>query len=94
MCILMLLQVILIVSSFKNYNVFVFKCRYVAVAHMNLGLIFMLKMENHYEAIRRFTSAIKIDPTCNRAYVCRAEAYNKVYYTVFCVKPHKIAIMA
>ncbi|MGH0182233.1 UNVERIFIED_CONTAM: hypothetical protein FKN15_009259 [Acipenser sinensis] len=51
--------------------------RYVAVAHMNLGLIFMLKMENHYEAIRRFTSAIKIDPTCNRAYVCRAEAYNK-----------------
>ncbi|XP_058847628.1 uncharacterized protein LOC117963899 [Acipenser ruthenus] len=53
--------------------------RYVAVAHMNLGLIFMLKMENHYEAIRRFTSAIKIDPTCNRAYVCRAEAYNKVH---------------
>ncbi|MGH0182080.1 UNVERIFIED_CONTAM: hypothetical protein FKN15_017838 [Acipenser sinensis] len=53
--------------------------QYVAVAHMNLGLIFMLKMENHYEAIRRFTSAIKIDPTCNRAYVCRAEAYNKVH---------------
>ena len=33
-------------------------------------------------AIRRFTSAIRIDPTYVRAYVCRAEAYS--YESLVC----------
>nr|XP_015206045.1 PREDICTED: tetratricopeptide repeat protein 6 isoform X1 [Lepisosteus oculatus] len=53
--------------------------RFVPVAHVNLGLVYMLKMDHHYEAIRRFTNAIKVDPTYIRAYICRAQAYHKVH---------------
>ncbi|XP_066550487.1 uncharacterized protein ttc6 [Amia ocellicauda] len=52
--------------------------RCVPVAHVNLGLVYMLKMENHSEAIRRFTNALKVDPTYIRAHICRAQAYAKV----------------
>jgi len=30
-----------------------------------------------YRAIKKFTAAIKADPTYERAYVCRAEAYTR-----------------
>ena len=30
-------------------------------------------------AIKKFTSAIKVDPTYVRAYVCRGEAYHKIH---------------
>uniref|UniRef100_UPI00398E5DDC uncharacterized protein ttc6 isoform X3 n=1 Tax=Pristiophorus japonicus TaxID=55135 RepID=UPI00398E5DDC len=53
--------------------------RVVSLAHINLGLIFLLKMDHHYEAIRRFTNALKVEPTSTRAYVCRAEAYHKIH---------------
>ncbi|XP_067895393.1 uncharacterized protein ttc6 isoform X2 [Heterodontus francisci] len=53
--------------------------RSVCLAHINLGLIFLLKMDSYYEAIRRFTNAIKVEPTSTRAYVCRAVAYHKVH---------------
>ncbi|XP_043930180.1 tetratricopeptide repeat protein 6 [Protopterus annectens] len=53
--------------------------RTVAVAHVNLGLIFMLKMDHYYEALRRFTDAIKVSPTYSRAYICRAQAYHKLH---------------
>ncbi|XP_055496523.1 uncharacterized protein ttc6 isoform X4 [Leucoraja erinacea] len=53
--------------------------RAVSLAHINLGLIFLLKMDHYYEAIHRFTDALKVEPTSTKAYVCRAEAYRKVH---------------
>ncbi|VDH90326.1 Hypothetical predicted protein [Mytilus galloprovincialis] len=51
----------------------------VACAHVNLGLIFMNHYENYHRAIKKFTAAIKVDPTYVRAYVCRGEAYHKIH---------------
>nr|KAG5709228.1 hypothetical protein BaRGS_017980 [Batillaria attramentaria] len=51
----------------------------IACAHVNLGLIFMTKHQNYHRAIKKFTSAIKCDPTYVRAYVCRGEAYHKIH---------------
>ncbi|XP_038636843.1 uncharacterized protein ttc6 [Scyliorhinus canicula] len=53
--------------------------RSISFAHINLGLIFLLKMDHHYEAIRRFTNALKAEPTSVRAYVCRAQANHKIH---------------
>ncbi|XP_052281417.1 uncharacterized protein LOC127878913 isoform X2 [Dreissena polymorpha] len=50
-----------------------------ACAHVNLGLIMMNHYDNYHRAIKRFTSAIKVDPTYVRAYVCRGEAYHKIH---------------
>ena len=86
-----------------------------AVAHVNLGLVYMLKMENYhryqksiflhlncrmkcpdntliykihviscndlidFRAIKKFSGAIKADPTYLKAYVCRAEAFTKIH---------------
>nr|XP_055028766.1 uncharacterized protein ttc6 isoform X2 [Misgurnus anguillicaudatus] len=52
--------------------------RSTAVAHVSLGLISMMKMDRNYEAIKRFSNALKADPTYMRAYVCRAKAYYNV----------------
>ncbi|XP_016129583.1 uncharacterized protein ttc6, partial [Sinocyclocheilus grahami] len=52
--------------------------RFAAVAHVSLGLICMLNMGRQYEAIRRFSNALKEDPTYVKAYVCRARAYFNV----------------
>ncbi|ELT94016.1 hypothetical protein CAPTEDRAFT_222812 [Capitella teleta] len=50
-----------------------------ACAHVNLGLIFMQKMNNYHRAVKKFSAAIKSDPTYVKAYICRAEAYQKVH---------------
>ncbi|XP_064609394.1 LOW QUALITY PROTEIN: uncharacterized protein LOC135473473 [Liolophura sinensis] len=50
----------------------------ISVAHINLGLIYMKKFEDYSRAIKKFTAAIKVDPTCVRAIVCRAECYHKI----------------
>lgn len=39
---------------------------YVLVIHLN-------------RAVRRYTAAIRVDPTYIRAYICRAEAYHKLH---------------
>ncbi|KAJ8391421.1 hypothetical protein AAFF_G00090510 [Aldrovandia affinis] len=52
--------------------------RSVAVAHVNLGLIYMLKMGQNQKAIRMFTNALNHEPTYIRAYICRAQAYHRV----------------
>ncbi|XP_067312035.1 uncharacterized protein ttc6 [Pseudorasbora parva] len=52
--------------------------RTAAVAHFSLGLICMLKMDRNYEAIKRFSNALKAEPTYVKAYVCRARAYYNV----------------
>ncbi|KAI4882939.1 hypothetical protein NFI96_015609 [Prochilodus magdalenae] len=49
-----------------------------AVAYINLGLIYMLKMGQNFDAIKMFSSALKVDPTHLRGYLCRARAYHKV----------------
>ncbi|KTF78371.1 hypothetical protein cypCar_00039997, partial [Cyprinus carpio] len=49
--------------------------RFAAVAHVSLGLICMLNMDRHYEAIKKFRNALKEDPIYLKAYVCRARAY-------------------
>ncbi|XP_050989231.1 uncharacterized protein ttc6 [Labeo rohita] len=52
--------------------------RFAAVAHVSMGLICMLNMDRHYEAIKRFSNALKEDPNYVKAYVCRARAYYNV----------------
>ena len=32
-----------------------------------------------FRAVRRYTAAIRVDPTYIRAYICRAEAYHKLH---------------
>ncbi|XP_013415730.1 uncharacterized protein LOC106177489 [Lingula anatina] len=51
----------------------------IASAHVNLGLIYMTQLDNVQNAIRKFSAAIKVDPTYIRAYVCRAEAYHRIH---------------
>ncbi|EDV25303.1 uncharacterized protein TRIADDRAFT_24608, partial [Trichoplax adhaerens] len=54
----------------------------IVLAHVNLGVIYMRQKHDYTNAIRRLTSAIRIDPTYVRAYVCRAEAYCYEIYTI------------
>ncbi|XP_068717425.1 uncharacterized protein [Montipora capricornis] len=49
-----------------------------ASAHVNIGLICIIKYTNYHKAVRRYTAAIRVDPTYIRAYLCRAEAYQKL----------------
>lgn len=62
----------------SNIESVFFLRRSVAVAYVSLGLISMLKMNRNYEAIKRFSDALKEDPSCVRACVCRAKAYYNV----------------
>ena len=41
-------------------------------------------------AVRRYTAAIRVDPTYIRAYICRAEAYHKLHMVGY--KSHGIEI--
>ncbi|XP_048830069.1 uncharacterized protein LOC125707163 [Brienomyrus brachyistius] len=52
--------------------------RSMVLAHMNLGLIYMLQMDRNYEAIRVFTRALNTRPTHIQGYICRAQAYHNV----------------
>ena len=45
--------------------------------HVLAGLIHMNQRENIDKAVECFSAAINVDPTCIRAYLCRAEAYKK-----------------
>nr|XP_009860033.2 uncharacterized protein LOC100175887 [Ciona intestinalis] len=49
-----------------------------ACAHVNIGLIHLQVTDNYWEAIRRFTFAIKGDPTYTRSYVCRSDAFARI----------------
>ncbi|XP_030069551.1 tetratricopeptide repeat protein 6 [Microcaecilia unicolor] len=53
--------------------------RSIAVAYVNIGLIFLLQMDQYFKAIKKFTDAIKANPVYVRAYICRAQAYHKVH---------------
>ena len=45
--------------------------------HVCAGLVHMLHKNNVIRAIRSFSTAIFVDPTCIRAYLCRADAYQR-----------------
>lgn len=49
------------------------------VAYINIGLIYLLHLDNYFEAIWNFSEVIKIDPLHIQSYVCRAKAYDKVF---------------
>ncbi|KAG8560814.1 hypothetical protein GDO81_015139, partial [Engystomops pustulosus] len=49
-----------------------------AVAHVNLGLICLLHRDQYSQAVRHFSAAIRVDPLCIRAYLCRAQAYRQL----------------
>ena len=49
--------------------------RTLSPAHVCAGLIHMLQKKSPQKALTCFNSALMADPTCVRAYLCRAEAY-------------------
>ncbi|KAJ1102670.1 hypothetical protein NDU88_000114 [Pleurodeles waltl] len=53
--------------------------RTMALAYVNIGLICFLHQDNYYKAIRHFSTAIQVDPTSTRAYLCRAQTYHKIH---------------
>uniref|UniRef100_A0A8C0WG14 UDP-N-acetylglucosamine--peptide N-acetylglucosaminyltransferase SPINDLY n=1 Tax=Castor canadensis TaxID=51338 RepID=A0A8C0WG14_CASCN len=53
--------------------------RTVILAHINIGLIYLLHLDNYTEAIWHFSEAIKIDPLYIQSYICKAESYHKLH---------------
>lgn len=51
---------------------------HLAAAHCNLGIIEMKHNRNIHLSVKRFNTALKMDPTYIRAILCRAEAAEKV----------------
>ncbi|NXI46447.1 TTC6 protein, partial [Galbula dea] len=64
----------------------------VIFAYLNVGLILLLHLDQYYEAIQQFTSAIEIDPLNVQAYICRAQAYHEIDNLVNAVKDINRAI--
>ena len=60
--------------------------------HVCAGLIYLNRWYDSPKAVQFFSSAIKIDPTCARAYLCRAEAY-KAQRKVLSTKPVTFSIV-
>ncbi|KAM7154759.1 tetratricopeptide repeat protein 6 [Molossus nigricans] len=53
--------------------------RTVTLAYINIGLIYLLQLDNYTEAVRYFSEALKLDPSYIQSYICRAEAYHKMH---------------
>nr|XP_044621462.1 tetratricopeptide repeat protein 6 isoform X1 [Equus asinus] len=53
--------------------------RTVSLAYINIGLIYLLHLDNYIEAIWHFSEAIKLDPLYIQSYICRAETYHKLH---------------
>ncbi|XP_039207731.1 tetratricopeptide repeat protein 6 isoform X2 [Crotalus tigris] len=53
--------------------------RSLTTPYINIGLITMLHSDQYFDAILRFTEAIRVDPLDVRPYLCRAQAYQKVH---------------
>ncbi|XP_040598979.1 tetratricopeptide repeat protein 6 [Mesocricetus auratus] len=48
-------------------------------AYINIGLIYLLHLDNYTEAFWRFSEAIRVDPLYIQSYICRAETYYKLH---------------
>ncbi|XP_047392426.1 tetratricopeptide repeat protein 6-like isoform X2 [Sciurus carolinensis] len=66
--------------------------RTVTLAYINIGLIYLLHLNNCNEAIWWFSEAIKINPLCIQSYICRAEGYYKLHKLKRAVKELSRAI--
>uniref|UniRef100_A0A8C8TIZ2 Tetratricopeptide repeat domain 6 n=1 Tax=Peromyscus maniculatus bairdii TaxID=230844 RepID=A0A8C8TIZ2_PERMB len=53
--------------------------RTATLAYINIGLIYLLYLDNYTEAFLKFTEAIKVDPLFIQSYICRAETYHKLH---------------
>ncbi|XP_059860639.1 tetratricopeptide repeat protein 6 [Delphinus delphis] len=53
--------------------------RTVILPYINIGLIYLLHLDNYIEATRYFSEAIRLDPMYIQSYICRAEAYHKLH---------------
>lgn len=53
--------------------------RSLTLPYVNIGLIMLLHLDRYFEAIEQFTTAIRVDPLDTRSYLCRAQAYHKVF---------------
>uniref|UniRef100_A0A8C3YDX3 Tetratricopeptide repeat domain 6 n=1 Tax=Catagonus wagneri TaxID=51154 RepID=A0A8C3YDX3_9CETA len=53
--------------------------RTVTLAYINIGLIYLLHLDNYTEATWYFSEAIRLNPSYIQGYICRAEAYNKMH---------------
>uniref|UniRef100_A0A8D0RUP4 UDP-N-acetylglucosamine--peptide N-acetylglucosaminyltransferase SPINDLY n=1 Tax=Sus scrofa TaxID=9823 RepID=A0A8D0RUP4_PIG len=53
--------------------------RTVTLPYINIGLIYLLHLDNYIKAIWYFSEAIRHDPSYIQGYICRAEAYHKMH---------------
>ncbi|KAF4018029.1 hypothetical protein G4228_009399 [Cervus hanglu yarkandensis] len=53
--------------------------RTITLAYINIGLIYLLHLDNYIEATSYFSEAIRHDPMYIQSYICRAEAYSKLH---------------
>ncbi|XP_065762956.1 tetratricopeptide repeat protein 6 [Muntiacus reevesi] len=53
--------------------------RTITLAYINIGLIYLLHLDNYIEATSYFSEAIRHDPLYIQSYICRAEAYSKLH---------------
>ncbi|XP_019500217.1 PREDICTED: tetratricopeptide repeat protein 6 [Hipposideros armiger] len=53
--------------------------RTVTLAYINIGLIYLLHLDDYFEASWYFSEAIRLDPSCIQSYICQAEAYYKLH---------------
>ncbi|XP_060149591.1 tetratricopeptide repeat protein 6 [Globicephala melas] len=53
--------------------------RTIILPYINIGLIYLLHLDNYIEATRYFSEAIRLDPMYIQSYICRAEAYHKLH---------------
>lgn len=51
-----------------------------AIAYLNLGLIYMRYLSDYKGAYECFSKSIRYDPIQLRAYLCRADLYQKMYH--------------
>ncbi|OWK08861.1 hypothetical protein Celaphus_00015432, partial [Cervus elaphus hippelaphus] len=52
--------------------------RTITLAYINIGLIYLLHLDNYIEATSYFSEAIRHDPMYIQSYICRAEAYSLI----------------
>ncbi|KAL2789997.1 tetratricopeptide repeat protein 6 isoform 1 [Daubentonia madagascariensis] len=62
-----------------DFETVIYLERTVTLAYINIGLIYLLHLDNYTEAIWQFSEAIRIDPLYIQSYICRAEAYQKMH---------------
>ncbi|XP_063728584.1 uncharacterized protein LOC134856149, partial [Symsagittifera roscoffensis] len=49
-----------------------------ACAHCNIGVVHLTRTEYFDRAVKHFSDAVKSEPNYTRAYICRAQAYEKM----------------